>query len=304
MDVEIEVAFELARRQWRFAGAGAAAVTDGASWYLQSRAIARVFDLVFEHDGHSVDSIRVFGGHYPIAFPQLRLDGPGAGLGRSLLGAGTHGRRTPRYPAGVTTAVVRVAHAFGSLERIAGWPRLAGALRVLASARVASTADAVQVIGGALGQDVSWLFAPVLEPLPVWSYAVDSIAVESCEPQPCVRTRVNVTRLGSATFAGRREPRTGPFDSGDALQVRVGFADGQSATAHWDGRDQARAFTFEAPAAPVEARLDPASMMLVDDNWLDQARRVNGATNVPVTKWVSRWLIWLQQAMLAYSGIV
>ena len=303
MDVEIDVAFALARHWWRQASPAAAEMTGGASWYLQSRAVARVFDLVHERDGHSAESVRLFGGYYPIAFPQLRFDGPGAGLGRSLISPERVVQGT-RVPDGVTPVTVRVAQAFASLERLVGWPRLSGALRVATSRPVASNAEVTAAIGEALGQDVSWLFEPALDLSTRWSYAITGATFEGCQPQPCTRARVDVARLGAAVFTGRSQPRVGEFQSGDAIQVQVRFADGQSASAWWDGRDQARAFTFEGAAPVIDVRLDPAMVMLVDDNWLDQARVVNGATNAPIAKWIGRWVIWLQHAMLTYSAVV
>ncbi len=303
MEVEAEVAFELARRWWRDAPPSALMI-DGASWYLQSRALARLFDLVHQHDGHGVDAVRLFGGYYPIAFPQLRFDGPGAGLGRPLLGAPARPVSGVRYPRAITASVVRVAYAFASLERLTGWPRLSGALRVAVSQAITSNDDLIRILGDALGQDVAWLFEPALDPAATWSYAITGVVEDACQPQPCSRTRVAVVRLGSAAFTGQSDARAGEFLSGDALQIRARFADGQLSTAAWDGRDQERTFTFEGPAAVTEVRLDPASAMLVDDNWLDQARVLNGATNAPVVKWISRWVIWLQHAMLTYNAIV
>jgi hypothetical protein len=304
MDVEIEVAFALARHWWRDASPAAADMTGGASWFLQGRAIARVFDLVHERDGHSVESVRLFGGSYLIAFPQLRFDGPAAGLGRSLLASPAQPITGARLPAGVTPVVVRVAHAFASLERLVGWPRLSGALRVATSRTLASNADVITAIGDALGQDVSWLFEPALDPSSKWSYAITGMTVEACQPQPCHRARVDVARLGTAVFSGRAEPRVGEFFSGDAIAIQASFDDGQTASVDWDGRDQARTFTFEGTAPVTGVRLDPSRVMLVDDNWLDQSRVVNGATNAPVLKWISRWVIWLQHAMLTYSAVV
>lgn len=299
MDVESEVAFELARRWWP-ENAGAA-IVNGAAWYLQSRAVARVFDLVYERDGHSAEVVRLFGGYYPLAFPSLRFDGPAAGLGRARLSQ-ARAQDDVRLPAAVTTSVVRVAHAFASLERLVGRPRVAGALSTTRAA--SSDAGMIRGLGAALGQDVEWLFGPALDPGANWDYAIRSVDTSSCEPQPCHGIRVEVSRLGNAVFSGRSHSPDGTFLSGDAIGVRVEFADGQAAVARWDGRDEQRVFEFQGAAAPVRVQLDPDGVLLVDGNWLDHSRVMGGVTNAPVEKWVARWLVWLQTAMLAYSGIV
>ena len=77
MDVESAAAVTVARRWWP---QPMTAVSEGATIYLQSRVIARLFDLSFGRAGHSADAIHLFGGTYTIAFPQLRFDGPYAGL--------------------------------------------------------------------------------------------------------------------------------------------------------------------------------------------------------------------------------
>ena len=88
------------------------------------------------------------------------------------------------------------------------------------------------------------------------------------------------------------------------IEVRVDFADGQSASTAWDGRGESRTFTFEGPARPVRVRIDPDLVNLLDDNLIDQHREIGGVTNASVGKWMARWMVWLQDAMLAYSAIV
>ena len=272
MDVEAQVAFEIARRYW--SRQPPQPLMDGAARYLQSRAVGRMFDLAFGRAGNGVESIRLFGGAWTIAFPRLRFDGPGAGLGRGDLG----------------TLRARGALAFASLERVVGQPRLIGALRSAIESKPATDSDLSRALGEALAQDVTWLFEPAIDPLQSMNYRIASVRVDGCSPAPCQRVLVEVVHDGPAVFKD--------------LEVRVDFEDGQSASAGWDGRDPVRIFTFEGPAPPVRVRVDPDMRNLLDDNLLDQSREFGGGTNAPITKWVARWTVWLQDAMLTYGALV
>jgi hypothetical protein len=269
MDVESAVAFDVARRWWP---AESSPLVEGAAAYLESRAVARMFDLSFGRAGAGADSARLFGGAVTLSFPQLRLDGPASGLGRNDFDS-------PRS---------RGAHAFASLERLIGQPRLVGALRSVAEQRPRSDEEVSRLLNDALGQDVSWLFASV-DPANALNYAIANVVIEACAPSPCLRVRVAVVHYGAAWF--------------DPIDVRVEFDGGQSAEARWDGRSPSRSLVFEGPSNPVRIVVDPEARNLMDDNLLDQSRQFYTSTNVPLTKWVARWLVWLQDAMLVTSAI-
>ena len=146
-----------------------------------------------------------------------------------------------------------------------------------------------RLLNDALGQDVSWLFDSV-DPAKALNYAIADVAIEACAPSPCQRVRVDVAHDGVAWF--------------DPIDVRVEFEGGQSAQARWDGRGPSHSLVFEGPSNPLRIAVDPEARNLMDDNLLDQSRQFNMRTNVPLTKWVARWLVWLQDAMLAGSAIV
>ncbi len=88
------------------------------------------------------------------------------------------------------------------------------------------------------------------------------------------------------------------------MEVLAEFSDGQTASARWDGASAAHEIVFEAPTPPVAIRLDPAMQNLLDDNHADQSVRPGGRTNVSITKWGARWLVWLQDAMLACTALI
>ena len=315
MDVESQVAFAVARLWWPAlqGDRDARQLADGLSWYLQSRVVEDIYSTASFAAGHSDEGVRFFGGAWPWSFRVLSLDRWTAGLGRPELLAQTRGRSpwplpARRPPPGFDDATPRVALAFGTVERLIGWPTLQGALRVLAASAAAGDmtgSDVVRTLSAAAGQDLAWIFTPALDPAQSFDYALESLStVEgSCGDRPCYTTRVVAARRGTAAFSGTSRLRAGEYQGGDALEVRVTFTDRQVVTVRWDGRDASRTFEFESPAPAVAAHLDPDRVLLLDRNYLDNTQVLDGATNVPVAKWIARWMVWLQDAALTYSAL-
>ena len=298
METEAQVAFGVARRWWpaQMRDADATAMADGAAWYLQSRVVEILYERRFEAPAHSADSIRLFGGFVPWGFRGLPLTAQVAGLGRGAFLA-----------SGGRAVAPRVALAFGSVERVVGWPALQGALRLWArqaSERPMSRDESMALLDASLGVPFGWLYAGALDPDRVFDYAITSVEsqaeADGCAGRSCLRTTVTVARTGGGVFDDLSRPQSGAFDAG-WLALRASFADGQRVTSTWNGRDPSKTFAFESSAPLTEARLDPGGVVLLDRNYLDNVRRPGGATNAPVGKWVARWLVWLQDTTLSYA---
>jgi hypothetical protein len=256
-------------RSWwpaSIADTNAAAIIDGFSRYLQTLAIERAFDLRYLRTAHSVESREYFGGHIIWSFPSLRLS-------RQAIAS------SEQYAA-----------VFMALERWIGVANLQGAMYEVAHlpGDRLQARTIIKTISDAAGQDLSWAFDAATTDV---NYAVDALS----------DTTVTVSRRGSGMFTGRAAPRTGDFDSGDALRLKVVFADGSTAFATWDGRDQTRTFTFQGPSKAIAAYLDPDRLVTLDRNRLDNAIVSPSPTNVPVGKWAARWMVWLQHTMLSYG---
>jgi hypothetical protein len=309
MDVESQVAFGLARQWWsRWLGdPRTAPIANGLAWYLQSRVVEGLYNVNFHVRGHSGDGVRYFGGAVPRPFPLLSLDRWSAGLGRGeFVSAGTSWPNpSRRLPSDFDATVARGALAFGTIERLVGWPALQGALRALAgrsAGEVMDRNDIASGLGAALGQDLSWFLDAAFDPAQSFDYAIRSVTTSmgSCASGPCHRTEVVVSRDGTATFSGA-PAEAAAYESGDAMELQVGFADGQVVSARWDGRSTTKAFTFEGPAPFAFARLDPDRVVLLDRNYLDNQYGVAHRADVPMVKWIARWLVWLQDASLSYG---
>lgn len=101
------------------------------------------------------------------------------------------------------------------------------------------------------------------------------------------RTEVVVRRRGSGTF---------PVD------VRVTFDDGSELVRAWNGRGRWFQVVETRPARAVSARVDPDGVLLLDLHPSDNELLAEPRSLFPSAKWTARWLVWLQDRLLAMSG--
>jgi len=295
MDVESQVAFAVARAWWPgWAGDPAARpMVDGLAWYLQSRVTSELFSVAFQRPGHSAEAAHYFGGTLPWAF-RLLVRGPwSAGLGVTV-------------PPGADAGTSRVARAFGTLERLTGWPAIEGALTALApraSASAMTPLEIDRVLSSAIGYPVSWLMQPARAG-GTFDYALGAVSSSPCEGRACWRTTIVVSNRGDTPFTGVDDVPLGRYEQGDALQLLVRFDGGAEATARWDGRASSRTFEFESAAPPVEVQLDPAGLLLLDCNPLDHSWRAQADTSVPLSKWIAWWVLWVQDLALTHTALL
>jgi hypothetical protein len=283
MDVETIAAYETARVWWRDRFSDAP-VVNGVAWYLQSRVVERLYDLTFERPGHSSESARFFGGAVPWSMPPLRLSRWHAGLARGewLQTAARWPTTGRRLPPSVDGQAITVAMALMSFEHSAGWPAaqaaLAGALHAAPAGRPLG-----DVINDAAGLTV------VSSSASAGDVAIAAVSDAPCAGRPCRNTRVTVVR--DATLLGAPVP------------IRVDFADGQSVETRLGADERMRDFSFESAAPWAAVHLDPNRTVLSDVNLLNNLRLASPSSNVPIAKWMARWLIWLEDAMLSYSAL-
>ena len=289
MIVEAQAARSAIRSWWPADVADDAArdILDGIASYLQARTVERVFNQQFQLHAYRAASLRLFGGEIAWSLPMLRVSRQTAT--RAAVRAADDVR------------VARYAATFATLERWLGEAELQSAL--LAVARLPSNRLSgpiiVETVGAAAGQDLTWLFAAVSDPQVTFDYAV--IAIASVPSESSFESRVTVARLEAGAFTGRSDTRVGSFDAGDAMALRVTFANGEQAWARWDGRDESRTFTFQGPSPATAAHLDPNFVLMLDSNRLNNAIVPAAPTNAPVRKWMARWMVWLQNAVLSYG---
>jgi hypothetical protein len=316
MDLESQAVFGVARQWWPglLANSDTGTVADGLAWYLQSRIVDRLFDLNFLLPAHSVMAVRHLGGAWAWTFPILPLGKWTGGLGRDEYLRSRRNRSAwpvpgRRLPPSMTSSGLRSAIAFATLEQLVGWPSLQGALRVLSEASVKRSMtrrDVEQVIASAIGRDLSWFFRMAFDESAGVDYAIGELTTvegSPCDGGPCFRTRVTAVRNGTGEFTGSSEDDSTSFETGDAVDVRVGFADGQHVRARWDGRAPSRTFEFESASPAVSAVVDPDRILLLDEDALNNAMVKNASTRVAIRKWVAYWMVWLEGAALDYGAL-
>lgn len=295
MDVESQVAFALARAWWPgwTRDPEAQPMVDGLAWYLQSRITAELFSVAFQRPGHSADTAYYFGGTMPWAFPLL-VRGPwSAGLGTAV-------------PPGASIRTSQVARAFGTVERLVGWPAVEGGLTALApraSATAMTPLEIDQVMSSAIGYPLSWLMEPARAG-GTFDYALGAVSAVPCDQHSCWRTSVVVANRGDVPFTGVNEVPLGSYEQGDAVQLLVRFDGGTEARARWDGRASSRTFDFESATPPVAVHLDPEGLLLLDRNALDHSWRAQADTSVPLTKWIAWWLLWMQDLAINHTALL
>lgn len=292
MVVERQAATSVIRSWWpaTLPDQRADAMLDGFAEYLQGHALESLFSRRYLRIAHSVELVPVFGSNVIWTVPTLHLS-RWSMVGRP---AQSHDIRS------------RYAAMFATLERWLGLPVLQGAMYEAARLPVhqLNAAALVETIDAASGQDLTWLFTAVADPSVTFDYAVASLSSAPSAPtcaSPCFDTAVTVRRLGSGQFTGRSTARVGEFESGDAIVLRVTFANGDHAWARWDGRDDTRTFRFQGPSTAVAAHLDPDRVVVLDVNYLNNAIVPSASTNAPIRKWMARWMVWMQNTLLAYS---
>ena len=313
MDLESQAAFGVARQWWPglLPNADTAPLANGLAWYLQSRIVDRLFDLNFLVPAHSATGVRNFGGAWPKAFSILPLGRFVGGLGRDeyLRSRSTNAwwpAPARRLPPELTPLALRGALAFATLEQLVGWPTLQGALRVMTEAtsrRSMTRQEVEQLIASATGRDLAWFFSLAFDGKRV-DYAVRDLTtgeVAPCGHGPCFKTRVTVDREGDGAFTGSANDASTGFESGDAMELEVVFADGQRLSTRWDGRAPSRTFEFDSASGAISATVDPDRILLLDENTLNNAIHRDADSRVVVSKWLAYWMVWLEGAVLDYS---
>lgn len=308
LTLEAQVARGIARQWW-----GTLVVmpdrylADGLAEYAQSRTIERIFDRRHQRVNYSLLETRWFGGLVPWAIRAARLDRQTTGLNRAVF------RRHPAVDLRDASAVARPAQmakaaaAITTLERYLGWPALQRGLSAAARRYAGQTMTAAQffeILDNAADRDLAWFVDQAFGQSSTYDYAVADLAsvadaTGACGAGPCYRTTVVLKRLGEAVFAGTSLAPVGPFESGRALEIEVRFADGQHSEDHWDGRAAEKTLVYHGPAPATWAGIDPAGILLLDVNRLNNSRTLAPASPTAALPWSVRWTTWLQDLLLS-----
>ena len=262
---------------------------EGFNTFSTARAIAQVYDPNYL-------ALRYFGGFVPWVFKAVVMprETEGNGLAGYRRTAKSDVQATPTFryfpSTGGNITYNKTGLWLNTMERWLGWPTLQ---RIMSTHfdrwkfKHPKPADFFAIANEASGRDLGWFFDRVYRSADVFDYGVDSLSVA---PVPSgFRSTVIVRRYGEATF---------PTD------VRVTFDDGERVTEHWDGAERWRMYTYERPSSVLSAEVDPDHVLLLDVDYTNNSKTLQPSTARAATKWSLKWMVWLQDCLLAWAALV
>ena len=261
-------------------------------------------------------SRRYFGGFVPFVFRDIAWSR--ATDGNRLAGyraaARMDAQQTPtfQYWPGTASAITynKTALWLHTLERHLGWEQLRDILSVFYDRwqfRHPGPADFFAVANEISGRDLSWYFDQVHGGTHTFDYAVQQVTSRPLRDRgfvdgdrgPAFRDPIDERELTRTTVTVRRH--------GDGIfpvEVLVVFDDGETVREHWDGRESWRVFTYERTAPAARVHVDPERVLLLDIDYTNNSWTATPRAGAAATKWMLRWMIWLQDLMLTYAFLV
>ena len=239
---------------------------------------------------------RFFGGFVPwvIADIALKRETNGNRLPTYRLAAEADDQATPTFKYWPATATAmsydKTALWLHTLERHLGWPVLQRAMATYFDRwkfRHPRPADFFAVVNEVSGQDLTWFFDQV-RGSNTFDYAIQDLVSERSGDGP-YRTTVVAQRLGEATF---------PVD------VVTTFEGGEQVKERWDGSARRVIYVYDRPARAAAAQIDPQRVLLLDVNATNNSRTLQPRADEASAKWALKWMIWMQDLMLAYGFFV
>jgi hypothetical protein len=87
------------------------------------------------------------------------------------------------------------------------------------------------------------------------------------------------------------------------VDVLVTFADGSQRRETWDGQARWQRYTFDRASRAVSAQVDPDRVLLLDVNYTNNSKTLEPQSARAAAAWSLAWLIWLQDALLAWAAL-
>jgi hypothetical protein len=210
-------------------------------------------------------------------------------------------------------AYMKPAAALRTLQGYLGAPVMARVMRTFQERwrfRHPSSNDFFAVANEVSGKDLGWFFRQAFVGSNVLDYAVDSV---STRPAPATRGVVEVngkrTTVNDAADGGKGQVRK--YESrvlvrrvGEVtfpVQIALKFEGRPVQRVAWDGVDRWKRIDVVRPERLEWASVDPDSTVLLDTNWVNNARRVQSDARL-ATWWSARWLSALQQ-LVSFLGM-
>ena len=259
---------------------------------------------------------RYFGGFIPYVFRDLRVSRAidGNRLAGYRVAAKSDAQSTPTYQyypgTGSALSYNKTALWLNTLERYLGWPTLQRAMSTHFERwkfRHPKPQDFFAIVNEVSGRDMTWFFDQAHRSSNVFDYAVDLVQSEP------VRTAGFVDRNGKVEFSegggtGNRFKTTVIVRRvGEAVfpvDVLVVFRNGEKVRERWNGRDRWTSFTYEKAASADYAVIDPERVLLLDINRTNNSYTTKPANDAAARKWMLKWMVWLQDALVTYGFFI
>lgn len=283
---------------------------EGLNTFSTARAIERAI-------GAKYHSERFFGGFVPWVHRDLPVsratDGNRLSGYRGAAESDVPATPSFRYFPGTGGAITynKTALWLHTLERHLGWPALQRIMSTFFQRwqfRHPKPEDFFAVANEVSRQDLTWFFDQVYRSSNVFDYGVQDLRsaevlppIGYVDPLPSApagrttrlegriamhRTEVVVRRYGEATF---------PVD------VVTVFENGERARERWDGQDRWKLYVYERRSPAVSAQVDPQRVLLLDVNYTNNSRTLKPRARPAATKWMLKWLMWVQDLMLTHA---
>ena len=258
-------------------------------------------------------SVRVLGGFVPIVLRDIPISRAvdDNGLSDYRAGAKLDRQSTPswRYwpSAGEPLSYSKTALWLNTLERYLGWPVLQRAMSTYFERyrfRHPKPQDFFDVVSEVSGRDMTWFFDEVYRSSNVFDYEVADLRSEPVGDSGFFDARGKARYQDERAEPGRFHTMVVVRRLGEGLfpvDVLVRFENGERVREHWDGRDRWKMFSYERGSRAVSAQVDPDRVLLLDVDYTNNSRTLEPRGGAAATKWMWKWIAWLQDALLTAS---
>ncbi|MEW5981122.1 MAG: M1 family metallopeptidase [Acidobacteriota bacterium] len=253
---------------------------------------------------------RYFGGFIPWVFRDIvrTREADGNGLAGYRGSAESDVPSTPTYmyyPAtGGGLSYSKTALWLHTLERYLGWPMLQRIMSTYFDRwkfRHPQPQDFFTVANEVSGRDLGWYFDQVHRSSNVFDYGVSLVKSEPVAASGFVERDGKIQPAEGATGTPRFRTTVVVRRHGEAVfptEVLVVFRDGEQVREAWNGRDRWKAFIYEREAQAAYAEVDPSRVLLLDINRVNNSYSTTPKRDEAARKWMLKWLVWLQDALM------
>lgn len=219
-------------------------------------------------------------------------------------------RYHPRSAGDITYS--KTAIWLATLERHLGWETLQKALSAFFERWKFDhprPQDLVATFEQEVGEDLAWFFDQVLYDDLRFDYSIQSVKSEAVEPEGWFEGAGGELEL-RAPEGGSGRYRTEVVVRRDGegrfpVEVLMVFEDGSEVWRQWDGHYRWVRLDEEGDSKLVYAEVDPDRVLMLDSNFTNNSRRMERKKNrLPVAKWASKWMIWMQDMLATFATFV